>query len=84
MSKIPRVVDIFARRLQIQERLTMQIKDCIQETLDPLGVMVVIEAQHMCMQMRGVEKQTPDYNLRLHRILPAGQNARRIYESDQT
>ena len=57
LSKIPRVVDIFARRLQIQERLTMQIKDCIQETLDPLGVMVVIEAQHMCMQMRGVETQ---------------------------
>ena len=57
LSKIRRVVDIFARRLQIQERLTMQIKDCIQETLDPLGVMVVIEAQHMCMQMRGVEKQ---------------------------
>ena len=57
LSKIPRVVDIFARRLQIQERLTMQIKDCIQRTLDPLGVMVVIEAQHMCMQMRGVEKQ---------------------------
>ena len=50
-------VDVIARRLQIQERLTMQIKDCIQETLDPLGVMVVIEAQHMCMQMRGVEKQ---------------------------
>ena len=57
LSKIPRVVDIFARRLQIQERMTMQIKDCIQKTLDPLGVMVVIEAQHMCMQMRGVEKQ---------------------------
>lgn len=57
LSKIPRVVDIFARRLQIQERLTMQIKDCIQENLNPLGVMVVIEAQHMCMQMRGVEKQ---------------------------
>ena len=56
LSKIPRVVDIFARRLQIQERLTMQIKDCIQRVLDPLGVMVVIEAQHMCMQMRGVEK----------------------------
>ena len=54
LSKIPRVVDIFARRLQIQERLTMQIKDCIQRVLDPLGVMVVIEAQHMCMQMRGV------------------------------
>jgi len=57
LSKIPRIVDIFARRLQIQERLTMQIKDCIQQTLNPLGVMVVIEAQHMCMQMRGVEKQ---------------------------
>lgn len=57
LSKIPRVVDIFARRLQIQERMTLQIKDCIQKTLDPLGVMVVIEAQHMCMQMRGVEKQ---------------------------
>jgi GTP cyclohydrolase I len=57
LSKIPRVVDIFARRLQIQERMTLQIKDCIQKTLNPLGVMVVIEAQHMCMQMRGVAKQ---------------------------
>lgn len=57
LSKIPRIVDIFARRLQIQERLTLQIKECIQKTLDPLGVMVVIEAQHMCMQMRGAEKQ---------------------------
>jgi GTP cyclohydrolase I len=57
LSKIPRVVDIFARRLQIQERMTLQIKDCIQKTLNPLGVMVVIEAQHMCMQMRGVSKQ---------------------------
>ncbi len=57
LSKLPRVVDIFARRLQIQERMTMQIKDCIQDTLNPLGVMVVIEAQHMCMQMRGVQKQ---------------------------
>ncbi|MFT3995653.1 MAG: GTP cyclohydrolase I FolE [Dysgonomonas sp.] len=57
LSKIPRVVDVFARRLQVQERLTMQIKDCIQSTLNPLGVMVVIEAQHMCMQMRGIEKQ---------------------------
>lgn len=57
LSKIPRVVDIFARRLQVQERMTLQIKECIQKTLDPLGVMVVIEAQHMCMQMRGVEKQ---------------------------
>ncbi len=57
LSKIPRVVDIFARRLQIQERMTLQLKECIQNTLNPLGVMVVIEAQHMCMQMRGVEKQ---------------------------
>ena len=56
-SKIPRVVDVFARRLQVQERLTTQIKDCIQATLNPLGTIVVIEAQHMCMQMRGVEKQ---------------------------
>jgi GTP cyclohydrolase I len=57
LSKIPRIVDVFARRLQIQERMTTQIKDCIQKTLNPLGVMVVVEAQHMCMQMRGVEKQ---------------------------
>jgi len=57
LSKIPRVVDVFARRLQVQERMTTQIKECIQKTLNPLGVMVVIEAQHMCMQMRGVEKQ---------------------------
>ena len=57
LSKIPRIVDVFARRLQVQERLTNQIRDCIQETLDPVGVAVVIEAQHMCMQMRGVQKQ---------------------------
>ena len=57
LSKIPRVVDVFARRLQVQERLTRQIRDCIQETLDPKGVAVVIEARHLCMQMRGVEKQ---------------------------
>ncbi|SJZ55809.1 GTP cyclohydrolase I FolE [Porphyromonas cangingivalis] len=57
LSKLPRVVDIFARRLQVQERLTTEIKDCIQDTLNPMGVMVVIEAQHMCMQMRGVQKQ---------------------------
>lgn len=57
LSKIARIVDAFAHRLQLQERLTMQIKDCIQKTLNPLGVMVVIEAQHMCMQMRGVQKQ---------------------------
>lgn len=57
LSKIPRIVDAFARRLQVQERLTTQIRDCIQETLQPLGVAVVIEAQHLCMQMRGVQKQ---------------------------
>ncbi len=57
LSKIPRVVDIFARRLQVQERLTEQIRDCIQDNLQPLGVAVVIEAQHLCMQMRGVSKQ---------------------------
>ena len=57
LSKIPRVVDAFARRLQVQERLTDEIKNCIQEALNPLGVAVVIEAQHMCMQMRGIQKQ---------------------------
>lgn len=57
ISKIPRVVDAFSRRLQVQERLTQQIKDCIQDTLNPLGVAVVIEAQHLCMTMRGVQKQ---------------------------
>lgn len=67
LSKIPRVVDIFSHRLQVQERLTTQICQCIQEALNPLGVMVVIEAQHLCMQMRGVEKQgattiTSDYS----------------------
>ena len=56
LSKIARVVDVFARRLQVQERMTTQIKDCIQQTLNPLGVMVVIEAEHLCMQMRGVQK----------------------------
>jgi GTP cyclohydrolase I len=57
LSKIARVVEAYARRLQVQERLTTQIKNCIQDTLNPLGVAVVIEAQHMCMQMRGVQKQ---------------------------
>jgi GTP cyclohydrolase IA len=57
LSKIPRVVDAFARRLQVQERLTTQIKECIQQTLKPLGVAVVIEALHMCMAMRGIQKQ---------------------------
>lgn len=56
LSKIPRVVDAFARRLQVQERMTREIKDCIEQTLHPMGVMVVIEAEHLCMQMRGVEK----------------------------
>ena len=57
LSKIARVVDIFSHRLQVQERMTSQIKNCIQHALNPLGVMVVIEAEHLCMQMRGVEKQ---------------------------
>lgn len=57
LSKIARVVDAFSRRLQVQERLTMQIRDCIQDTLKPMGVAVVIEAQHLCMMMRGVQKQ---------------------------
>jgi len=57
LRTLARVVDVFSRRLQVQERLTTQIKDCIQNTLDPLGVAVVIEAHHMCMQMRGVQKQ---------------------------
>src|SRR5687767_1022700 len=57
LSKVPRVVDAFARRLQVQERLTMDIRNCIEETLQPVGVAVVIEAQHMCMVMRGIQKQ---------------------------
>lgn len=57
LSKIPRVVDAYARRLQVQERLTIEIRDCIQRTLNPKGVAVVIECSHMCMQMRGVQKQ---------------------------
>ncbi|MEI8273116.1 MAG: GTP cyclohydrolase I FolE [Paludibacter sp.] len=57
LSKIARIVEVFARRMQVQERMTTQIKDCIQKTLNPMGVIVVIEAQHLCMQMRGVQKQ---------------------------
>ena len=57
LSKLPRVVDVFARRLQVQERLTIEIRDCIEQTLQPLGVAVVLECQHLCMQMRGVSKQ---------------------------
>ena len=57
LSKIPRVIDIFARRLQVQERMTVEVRKCIEETLKPKGVAVVVEAQHLCMQMRGVQKQ---------------------------
>ena len=57
LSKIPRVVDAYARRLQVQERMTMEIRNCIQDTLNPLGVAVVVEAKHLCMVMRGIQKQ---------------------------
>jgi len=57
LSKIARIVEVYARRMQVQERMTTQIKECIQRTLNPMGVMVIIEAQHLCMQMRGVQKQ---------------------------
>jgi GTP cyclohydrolase I len=57
LSKIPRVVDAFARRLQVQERLTNEIRDCIQNTMNPIGVAVVLECSHLCMQMRGIQKQ---------------------------
>ncbi|MEI7502798.1 MAG: GTP cyclohydrolase I FolE [Paludibacter sp.] len=57
LSKIARIVEVYARRMQVQERMTTQIKECIQNTLNPMGVMVIIEAQHLCMQMRGVQKQ---------------------------
>jgi GTP cyclohydrolase I len=57
LSKIPRVVDAYARRLQVQERLTNEIRDCIQDTLNPAGVAVVIECKHLCMAMRGIQKQ---------------------------
>ena len=57
LSKIPRIIDVFARRLQVQERMTVQIRECIENTLHPKGVAVVVEAQHLCMQMRGVQKQ---------------------------
>ena len=80
LSKIARVVDIFSHRLQVQERLTQQIKDCIQSTLKPQGVMVVIEAKHMCMQMRGVEKQNDDDN-RLQRRVQRPQHPTGIHES---
>ena len=57
LSKIPRIIDVFARRLQVQERMTVQIRECIENTLHPKGEAVVVEAQHLCMQMRGVQKQ---------------------------
>ncbi len=57
LSKIARIVEVYARRMQVQERMTTQIKECLQKTLNPMGVMVIIEAQHLCMQMRGVQKQ---------------------------
>ena len=71
------------RRLQIQERLTLQIKDCLQRVLNPLGVMVVIEAQHMCMQMRGIEKQPFDnHHLRFYGSFQRVENSRRVHFVD--
>ena len=84
LSKIARVVDIFSHRLQVQERLTQQIRECIEQTLHPLGVMVVIEAKHMCMQMRGVEKQSSiTMNERLLGSIRAGEDAPGVYEPHQ-
>lgn len=80
LSKIPRIVDAFARRMQVQERLTDQIKNCIQEALNPLGVAVVIEAQHMCMQMRGnPETKFGDNHIFIHRGIRKRQNKKGIY-----
>ncbi len=70
LSKIARVVEAFSRRLQVQERLTMQIRNCLQDCLKPLGVAVVIEAQHMCMQIRGcTETKLGDYNFSIYRYI---------------
>ena len=75
LSKIARVVDVFARRLQVQERLTTQIKECIQKTLNPMGVMVIIEAQHLCMQMRGVQT---------HQAIPTTSDFTGVFEQAKT
>ena len=83
LSKIARVVDVYARRLQVQERLTTQIKDCIQNTLNPLGVMVVIEAEHLCMDAWCPETARHDRHFRLHRCLHPSGNEGRILETDQ-
>ena len=80
LSKIARVVDIFSHRLQVQERMTLQIKECIQETLNPLGVMVVVEAKHMCM--RG-EAECHYHDFRLYRCLQPGQDPRGVHEPHQ-
>ena len=83
LSKIARVVEAFSRRLQVQERLTLQIKECIQNTLNPLGVAVVIEATHMCMVMRGIEKQnsvttTSDFTGAFEKVATREEFIRRI------
>lgn len=87
LSKIPRMVDAFARRLQVQERLTRQIKECLQQTLNPLGVAVVIEARHLCMSMRGVQKQnsittTSDFSGAFLKNLPTRDEFMQLISAD--
>ncbi len=86
LSKIPRVVDAFARRLQVQERLTNEIRDCIHDTLKPLGVAVVMECNHLCMQMRGIQKQNSvTTTIGVHRDLPQRPSyARGVHQADRS
>jgi GTP cyclohydrolase I len=87
LSKIPRMVEAYARRLQVQERLTLQVKECLQNTLNPLGVAVVIEARHLCMCMRGAQKQnsittTSDFSGAFLRSHPTREEFMQLISSD--